>query len=64
MSDQPKGQPRQPQHPTPQAGESVASNPHGQTPHGIPEGAEQADPKGRPSGDREASETAPAKARE
>jgi hypothetical protein len=54
-------QPKQPDDP-PTHGASPATNPSGQTPHGIPKGAEDQEPKGRPSSDRAKTETAPHKA--
>jgi hypothetical protein len=53
-------QPKQPPNP-PEGGASPASNPTGETPHGIPRGVEDHEPKGRPTSDREQTESAPAK---
>jgi hypothetical protein len=53
-------QPKQPANP-PQDGASPDTNPSGETPHGIPKGIEQHEPKGTPTSDREKTESAPHK---
>lgn len=42
----------------PRDGGGQAPNPAGKTPHGIPRGAEDAQPKAKPTSDREQTETA------
>ena len=39
-------------------GAEAANNPTGETPQGIPQGTGEAEPKGRPTSDREESESA------
>ena len=51
-------QPKQPADP-PAHGASPASNPSGKTPHGIPKGVEDHEPKGAPNSDRQQTESAP-----
>ena len=53
-------QPKQPDD-VPAQGTGPDHNPTGTTPHGIPEGMEDADAKGRPNSDRQNTETAPAR---
>lgn len=55
--NQPKTQTDDP----PREGTSPDHNPTGDTPHGIPKGAEDHAPKALPTDDRHASETAPLK---
>lgn len=43
----------------PPEGASPDHNPTGETPHGIPKGIKDQDPKARASDDRQATETAP-----
>jgi hypothetical protein len=50
-------EPRPPEDPPPH-GASPDSNPAGKTPHGIPSGAEDQQPKARPTSDRAQTETA------
>jgi hypothetical protein len=51
-------QPKQPADP-PHGGTSPDTNPTGNTPHGIPEGTADHEPKGRPTSDREKTESVP-----
>lgn len=57
MGNAPKKQNEGPD-PTADQGVSPAHDPHGTTPDGIPRGTGEFSPKGRPTDDREATETA------
>jgi hypothetical protein len=59
MSDQPRGQPRKPQHSTPHEGGSPGANPEGTTPNGVPEGTRDEEPTAYPNSDRHHTESAP-----
>lgn len=48
-----------PDHATPQGGVSPAANPGGRTPHGIPHGTLEEEPRGQPTSERHRNETAP-----
>ena len=50
--------PQRPQEP-PTHGAPSDANPEGDTPHGIPDGMDEHEPKGRPTSDREQTEAAP-----
>ena len=50
-------EPRRPEDPPPERAKRD-DNPAGKTPHGVPRGAEDEHPKGRPTSDRAKTETA------